>query len=96
MGGYTVWVFRCHPHPQPPLQWGFRFQGFSRVVVHFPEEAWMDVKGMETVYVPLWKRAVKQHPHKKVLLADALGAHFEKEVLSMFHAANTWVCRIPD
>ena len=48
------------------------------------------------VYVPLWARAVKEHPHKKVLLADALGAHFKKEVSSMFHAANSWVCRIPE
>ena len=56
----------------------------------------MDVKGMETVYVPLWECAVKEHPHKKVLLADALGAHFKKDVLSMFHAATTWVCRIPE
>ena len=56
----------------------------------------MDAKGMETVYVPLWQRAVKQLPHKKVLLADALGAHFKKQVLCMFHAANTWVCRIPE
>ena len=30
----------------------------------------MDAKGMETLYVPLWL------PHKKALLADALGAHF--------------------
>ena len=50
----------------------------SRVVVQFQEEAWIDVKGMETVYVPLWQRVVKQQPHKKVLLADALGAHFKK------------------
>ena len=73
-----------------PLRWD------SRVVVHFQKDAWMDGKGMETVYVPLWEHAVKEHPHKKVLLADALGAHFKKEVLSMFHAANTWVCRIPE
>ena len=38
----------------------------------------------------------KTAPHKKVLLADALGALFKKQVLSMFHAANTWVCRIPE
>ena len=68
----------------------------SRVVVHFQEEAWMDAKIMETVYVPLRQRAVKQLPHKKVLLADALGAHFKKQVLCMFPAANTWVCRIPE
>ena len=55
----------------------------------------MDTKGMETMYVPLWERGVKQHPHKKVLLAEALGAHFKKQVLSMFHSASTWVCRIP-
>ena len=48
------------------------FRWDSRVVVHFQEEAWMDVKGMETVYVPLWQRAAKQQPHKKVLLADVV------------------------
>ena len=83
-------IFRGQGKHLEPLTWD------SRVVVHFQEDAWMDVKGMETVYVPLWERAVKQHPHKKVLLADALGAHFKKEVLSMFHAAKTWVCRIPE
>ena len=50
--------------------------------------------GTETVYVPLWQNSVKQHPHKKVLLVDALGAHFKTKVLRMFHAADTWVCRI--
>ena len=29
-------------------------------------------------------------------MADALGAHFKKQVLCMFHAVNTWVCRIPE
>ena len=72
-----------------PLRWD------KRVVVHFQDDAWMDTNGMETVYVPLWQNSVKHHAHKKVLLADALGAHFKKQVLKMFHAANTWVCRIP-
>ena len=36
----------------------------------------------------------QHHAHKKVLVADALGAHFKKQVLSMFHGANSWVCRM--
>ena len=55
----------------------------------------MDGTEMEIVYVSLWQNSVKQDAHKKVLIADALGAHFKKQVLRMFHAANTWVCRIP-
>ena len=55
-----------------------------------------DMQAQKKKVTRLWQRAVKQQPHKKVLLADALGAHFKKRVLCMFHAANTWVCRIPE
>ena len=47
----------------------------NRVVVHFQEDAWMDTTRIETMYVPL---CLTSHAHKKVLLADASGAHFKK------------------